>query len=282
MSFYAIYNPASGSYSKSKIDYIIKYFSDNYSIDLVAVESKYQGFAKDFFESKNPKLVIIIGGDGFIRDVVEGLYYNKIKTKIYFIPLGTVNVLCRELSIGSNYKTALKRFDINSTALPMRIGIAGDRVFIQMMGFGLDAVSVKNINLNIKKYIGKYAYVISGIKGMLMKYTTINVFFDKKFYKPCHMIVSIGNLYAGSFKIYNKKSDYFKVLMAEKNNFKEILKYLIHIFTFYKCLPIFLTNVIKIENVKDAQLDGDYVNFDGKDLLIRLVTTDLSILKPRG
>ncbi|MBZ4672011.1 MAG: hypothetical protein JG762_241 [Deferribacteraceae bacterium] len=282
MSFYAIYNPASGSYSKSKIDYIIKYFSDNYSIDLVAVESKYQGFAKDFFESKNPKLVIIIGGDGFIRDVVEGLYYNKIKTKIYFIPLGTVNVLCRELSIGSNYKTALKRFDINSIALPMKIGIAGDRVFIQMMGLGLDAVSVKNINLNIKKYIGKYAYVISGIKGILMKYTPINVFFDKKFYKPCHMIVSIGNLYAGSFKIYNKKSDYFKVLMAEKNNFKEILKYLIHIFTFYKCLPIFLTNVIKIENVKDAQLDGDYVNFDGKDLLIRLVTTDLSILKPRG
>ncbi|UOD34412.1 hypothetical protein DSN97_09655 [Deferribacteraceae bacterium V6Fe1] len=282
MSFYAIYNPASGSFDNDKIDYIIKYFRDNYSINFIPVKSEYQGFAKDFFKSGRFEFVLIIGGDGFIRDVVEGLYYNKVKTKVYFIPLGTVNVLCRELSIGSDYKSALQRFDISSGVLPMKIGIAGDKVFIQMLGFGLDAITVKNVSLNLKKYIGRYAYVVSGIKSILMKYSPINVFFDKKSYKPCHMIVNIGNLYAGSFKIYNKKSNYFKVLMVEKNNFTEILKYLIHIFTFYKCLPIFLTNVIKVENVTDAQIDGDYVNFKGKDLLIRLITSDLTIYKPRG
>jgi len=281
MSLYAIYNPASGSFDNDKIDYIIKYFRDNYSLNFIPVKSKYQGFAKDFFKSARAEFVLIIGGDGFIRDVVEGLYYNKVKTKVYFIPLGTVNILCRELSIGSDYRSALKRFDINSALLPMKIGIAGDRVFIQMLGLGFDAISVKNVSLNLKKYMGRYAYVISGIKSMFMKYKQINVFFDKKFYKPYHIIVSIGNLYAGSFKIYNKKSDCFKVLMAEKSNFTEVLKYLIHIFTFYKCLPIFLTSVIKLENVTDAQIDGDYVNFEGKDLLIRLVKTDLSIFKPR-
>lgn len=281
MSYFAIYNPASGSFDNNKIEYIIKYFRDKYAINFIPVKSEYQGFAKDFFKSARIEFLLIIGGDGFIRDVVEALYYNKVKTKLYFIPLGTVNVLCRELSIGSDYRYALKRFDINSDLLPMKIGIAGDKVFVQMFGLGFDAISVKNVSLKLKKYIGRYAYVISGIKSMFMKYRQINVFFNKKFYKPCHMIVSIGNLYAGSFKIYNKKADYFKVLIAEKSNFIELLKYLSHIFTFYKCLPIFLTNVIKLENVTDAQLDGDYVNFGGKDLIIRIVKTDLFIFKPR-
>ncbi|MDK2793315.1 MAG: hypothetical protein PWQ25_2178 [Deferribacteres bacterium] len=280
MKVYGIYNPASGSFDISQINYCVSYFENKYKLKIEIVESKYPKFSNDFFKNNFADLVIVFGGDGFIRDVVEGLYINKISCLVYFIPFGTVNVLCRELKIGTSYKKALNNFSLNSKKLPLNIGLAGDKVFVQMFGIGFDAASVKNVNIRLKKNIGRYAYVISALKNIFGKFDIHQIYFDKKKFQTEHLIVNIGNFYAGSYKIYNKFSDKFKILISEDIGFFGLIKFLIHIFTPFKILDIKLAGVVKIENVTDAQIDGDYVNFDGKGIYVRLINTKIFILKP--
>jgi diacylglycerol kinase (ATP) len=109
-------------------------------------------------------LVLVAGGDGTVNGVLNGLVPGAANLGV--IPMGTSNVLARELKIGSP-EDAVARI-VQGTARPISVGeleCSGQRRrFLLMAGVGVDGAVVQGVRLGEKKLIGKGAYLLSALR----------------------------------------------------------------------------------------------------------------------
>lgn len=106
-------------------------------------------------------LVVAGGGDGTINEVLNGLGDH---TPLGILPLGTANVLARELKIPLNDVAAACEVLRTCRAHPVDLGVCNGRKFALMVGIGFDAETVKEVPPNVKDLIGAPAYVLSGLR----------------------------------------------------------------------------------------------------------------------
>ncbi|MEK7238106.1 MAG: diacylglycerol kinase family protein, partial [Nitrospirota bacterium] len=117
-------------------------------------------------------LVIIAGGDGTFNEVINGMLSSKesaAKKKIVplaFIPLGTTNVLAKELNIPEDVGKAV-HLALTGAAKKISLGRINGRYFALMAGIGFDGETVLRVKDSIKKISGKEAYIFSGIKALI-------------------------------------------------------------------------------------------------------------------
>jgi len=150
---------------------------------------------------KEYDLIIAAGGDGTVNEVVNGLVGTGAKLGI--LPVGSVNVLARELRIPLDLQGAVKNL-VEGTAKLIDLGRANDRYFSLMAGFGFDAEVVANVIKPIKEMIGTSAYVLSGLETLATyKATDIVLEMSNQIYSmPAYMVI-VCNVatYAYSLKI---------------------------------------------------------------------------------
>jgi YegS/Rv2252/BmrU family lipid kinase len=106
-------------------------------------------------------LIIAVGGDGTINEILNGLGDH---TPLGIIPLGTANVLARELGIPVNDLPAACEVLRTGEPRPIDLGWCNGRRFCLMAGIGFDAEAVKEVPPSIKDLIGAPAYVLSGLR----------------------------------------------------------------------------------------------------------------------
>jgi diacylglycerol kinase (ATP) len=128
-------------------------------------------------------LILVAGGDGTVRCVAQELAYTD--AEIGLIPLGTGNVLARNLSVplGSIERAALKaavgeshRIDLGRVTFKY----ADDRpeeshAFAVMAGIGLDAKIIMNTDSERKRRIGWVAYVEGGLRSLPVRFERVSV-----------------------------------------------------------------------------------------------------------
>ena len=112
-------------------------------------------------------LVIALGGDGTINEIANGMIGSEVPLAL--LPGGTANCLGIETGMGTNpVKAAAKLLD----CIPRRIAAGRvtcggvDRYFLSMVGVGLDAQIVSDVNPQIKKATGKFAYWVAGFRQL--------------------------------------------------------------------------------------------------------------------
>lgn len=114
-------------------------------------------------------LLVVAGGDGTVRAVAERLAEADTGTELAIVPLGTGNLLARNLGVPLNdIPGALTRaFDGEARAIDMgwlEIELAGGperHAFAVMAGFGLDAHMITETDDDLKDKVGWLAYVES-------------------------------------------------------------------------------------------------------------------------
>lgn len=121
------------------------------------------------------------------------------------VPLGTANVLAKELGIPKDTESAV------GLALSGRThGVSAGRIsmgrrmrlFFLMAGIGFDAETVYHLSGRLKGLAGKGAYVLGGIIGLaLWRPKTISVSVDGEPFMCTSLIVSKSSRYAGEFLI---------------------------------------------------------------------------------
>ena len=112
----------------------------------------------------DPALMIVVGGDGTIRAVAEGMHTSRIPLGI--VPTGTGNLLARNLGLMSGVDSAVhtaftgtdRTIDVGCVGLEHQDRPARDHVFLVMTGVGLDASMAAHTNSALKKRIGWLAY----------------------------------------------------------------------------------------------------------------------------
>ena len=102
--------------------------------------------------------VICLGGDGTVREVVQGIVRNENRPYFGFVPMGTVNDLARALGYSMNADEAIEMFrQVQLTTLD--VAQVNGRCFINVLAIGSVPESVMNTDSDDKNRFGFLAYV---------------------------------------------------------------------------------------------------------------------------
>lgn len=113
---------------------------------------------------RQPKLVIVGGGDGTISDVIDHMIDSDIALGL--IPLGTTNNFGRSLQLPLEPARAVHAI-AHTQPKPVDLGKVHHDYFANVAGVGLSAVVAANVTNRTKKLFGRAAYAITGIRELL-------------------------------------------------------------------------------------------------------------------
>lgn len=150
---------------------------------------------------RGARMVVAAGGDGTIAEVANGLMGSPARMGV--IPLGTANVMAHEMALPFEPRSVAAALAFGRTR-PLWPGVAraGDssRLFVQMLGVGLDAQVVHNLPAPLKRALGRSAYALQTLREIAFyPYTPIRVRLDGEETQAASVIVSKGRLYGGRF-----------------------------------------------------------------------------------
>lgn len=111
------------------------------------------------------ELVVSIGGDGTLHEVINGLGGQPHRPKLGIIPLGTVNDFARAIGLPLVPVEAIKALASSSTRA-VDAGRLNDRLFINVVAAGAIAESVSSVSSEDKSKLGALAYFKEGIKEL--------------------------------------------------------------------------------------------------------------------
>lgn len=198
-----IYNPAAGQRRVHRLWDVLDILTGT-GIRVRLMETAHAGHATVLAAQAaedGARLVVAAGGDGTIAEVAAGLAGSSAAMGI--IPLGTANVLAQELNLPFRPReiAAALAFGRTRTLWPgMASGPGGDRLFVQMLGVGLDAQVVHHLPRALKRCLGRGAYVAQTLREMLRyDYRPIHVRLDGDLAEAGSVIISKGRFYAGHY-----------------------------------------------------------------------------------
>lgn len=149
-------------------------------------------------------LVVAAGGDGTIAEVINGLAVPPDDGQVgrpglAILPMGTANVMAHEMGLPMQ-PLALARLIAGGPLRALSLGRLPDgRFFGAMAGGGFDAEVVANVDLRLKRWIGKGAYALEGARRWFAPQGTLRVTVDGRTYDAASVVVSKGRYYAGRF-----------------------------------------------------------------------------------
>ncbi len=213
-------------------------------------------------------LVIAAGGDGTINEVATGLVGTE--TPLGILPVGTVNVLARQLGIPLDVRQAVSTL-VTGRTKQLDIGCANNRYFTLMAGFGFDAEIVASVLKPLKDAIGALAYVIKGLE-MLAKYRATDVILEmpEETYSGRAYLVVVANSPSYAYKLrlapYASTDDglldviVFEEAAARRIGFiRRIFQVFFRRHVYHQDVRYFKTPRVTVRSFPDVmvQLDGD-------------------------
>lgn len=260
-----IINPVAGSgrakkaFSKIQSSPLYKEIKSRYFL------TKYSGHAEKIVShlvkeqlNNNITAIIVIGGDGTLHEVVNGM--GKRHVPIAIIPSGSGNDFVRNFRVGRNtlaiFESIIKGKNDQSYWLGNYQTKNGKkRYFVNSIGFGFDAEIARTANHSFYKkilnklYLGKISYVIALIQ-VLSRFKPLNIEIEvngrKRQIHDCWMVTITNHpYYGGGMKIIPNaciRPSVFPVLV-------------IHSISKWQVLALFMTVFIgKHINFKEVEL----------------------------
>lgn len=141
--------------------------------------------------------VVAAGGDGTIGEVANGLPANSAPLGIF--PLGTANVLAMEIGLPLD-PPAVMRAVLHGPQTMIWPGFVNDRLFTIMAGVGFDAHVVRDLPAQMKRWLGKGAYVVESLRQLAVyNVPRYRVSIDGVDYDCASAVVAKGHFYGGKF-----------------------------------------------------------------------------------
>lgn len=160
------------------------------------------------------EVIVAAGGDGTLNEVLNGIGdapEGLERACLGLLPLGTVNVFARELSLPTRLEPAweaIRRGKETLIDLPCVDydvnGARQRRYFAQLAGAGLDARAIELVNWPLKKRIGPLAYVVAGLKALLGPQSKITASGGSRAATGELVLIGNGRLYGGDYHVFPK------------------------------------------------------------------------------
>ncbi|QIN83949.1 hypothetical protein GBA63_15815 [Rubrobacter tropicus] len=167
------------------------------------------------------RLVIAAGGDGTVNEVLNGLSAGA---TLGILPLGTANVLARELGLPLEPQGACERI-LTGSASRMDVGVATDddgaeRRFACMAGIGFDADVVREVGPRLKRYLRSLAFPLVALKVFFRgDRPQLHIKDGDTTHVVQYAVVANGQYYGGDFETAEDaslRSGELQVVLVEK------------------------------------------------------------------
>jgi YegS/Rv2252/BmrU family lipid kinase len=199
-----VFNPTAGGRRRARFDRtlaLLRQSGCEIAVQATTGRGDAEAIARSFGDvPPAPDLLVVAGGDGTINEAVNGLLSNgNAASPLAILPLGTANVLAAEIGLGTA-PPVVARTIAEGTASHAYVGLANGRCFTAMAGVGFDAHVVANVDLRIKRRLGKAAYVLESLRQLFrFRFPRYRVTVDGQSFEAASVIVAKGHYYAGRY-----------------------------------------------------------------------------------
>lgn len=152
-----IINPKSGVQQKNDFPALIDKYLDKSQFDFDIAFTEYKKHAKEIAAQSAKEgydIVCAVGGDGSVHEVGTELIGTK--TLLAIIPAGSGNGLARHLQIPMDFIQAIETIN-NGKQITVDSVLVNDRTFLNVGGYGFDAVIAKSFENHVRR--GFWGYV---------------------------------------------------------------------------------------------------------------------------
>jgi YegS/Rv2252/BmrU family lipid kinase len=203
---------AGGGKPRPYLKTIFKYLKEN-GFNFKVSYTSHHGDAIELAQKaadKGMDLIVSIGGDGTVNEIVNGIMKSKNDPSLGIIPLGWANDFIKSTDIPSDIIKACKIL-VRGKIKKIDIGVINNQIyFANICGVGFDAEvahlanQLKNRHPNWNS-LNAFVYVFATIKKLLSPFSCRNVkikFDGQEIHsKILFIAVSNGKIYGGRFKI---------------------------------------------------------------------------------
>ena len=189
-----IYNPHAGQ-MKPNLLAVIQALQERFEVS-VYITRKALDATRETKRTKE-KIVLAMGGDGTVNEVINGLKKDQ---TLGIIPCGTSNVLAKEFGIPRNAVKAAKQI-CKLRTIKIDVGYSNKKRFFMTTGIGFDASAITKVRSQFKKVFGELAYYVATLEAL-------------RDYKPVEMKVTLDHkkVVHGHFVVINNLLTYGHVL----------------------------------------------------------------------
>ena len=158
-------------------------------------------------------MLVAAGGDGTVHEVANGMVRHPEGLKrvaLGILPMGTVNVMARELRVPLDFEAAwrvirrgyTRRIDLPWMEL-QREGETQQRCFPALGGAGLDARACELVRWETKKKSGQWAYITAGLRAATEVMPTFRVQAGERVIESAELIMlGNGHMYGGPYDVF--------------------------------------------------------------------------------
>jgi len=203
---------AGGGKPRPHLKIIFKYLKEN-GFNFKVSYTSYHGEAVELAQKaadNGAELIVSVGGDGTVNEIVNGIMKSKNDPLLGIIPLGWANDFIKSTNIPPNIIEACKIL-IKGKTKNIDVGVINDQIyFANICGVGFDAevaqlanqMKSKHPNLRI---LSAFVYVFATVKKLLspFSYHDVKIKFDGQEIHSNILCIAISNgkFYGGRFKI---------------------------------------------------------------------------------
>ena len=162
-----IINPKAGvKKNKHFVDDALEIFERaGYKVGVKYTKKRADGtrIARDY--GAKADLIVCMGGDGTLNEVMQGMLEGEISTPLGYIPAGSTNDFAKSLGIPKDMVKAAKLIS-NDNSFLCDVGVMNERFFNYVAAFGaFTDVSYKTPQ-SMKNVLGHQAYIVESLKSL--------------------------------------------------------------------------------------------------------------------
>ncbi|HLS61232.1 MAG TPA: diacylglycerol kinase [Virgibacillus sp.] len=173
-------------------------------------------------------LIVAVGGDGTINEVINGIAEQSYRPQVGIIPAGTTNDFARALDIPRDVKAAVQII-IDAHSMNIDIGRVDEQYFINIAGGGELTELTYEVPSGLKTVLGRLAYFVKGIEMIpFLKPTRTKIEYDGTVIDEDIMIFLLANTNSvGGFEKLAPEArlddGYFDLFIIRKINLAELI-----------------------------------------------------------
>lgn len=176
-------------------------------------------------------LIVCMGGDGTLNEVIQGMIEGNVNTPLGYIPAGSTNDFANSLGLELEPKKAAE-FIVSHTARPLDMGEFNGRHFAYTASAGIFTKTSYSTPQELKNRLGHFAYILRGVRELFqIRRLKLKIELGDKIYQGKYIFVAINNAtkVGGIMKLDKDLVEFndgvFELMLVEfPKNFIEFIK----------------------------------------------------------
>ena len=138
-------------------------------------------------------LIVCMGGDGTLNEVIQGMIEAEVSTPLGYIPAGSTNDFAASLGLKTNPKEQAE-FIVSNEARPLDMGMFNGRYFVYTASAGIFTKTSYSTPQKMKNRLGHFAYILHGVRELFhIRRLKLKIELPDKTYEGKYIFAAINN-----------------------------------------------------------------------------------------